>query len=125
MWHELVKGDREVVVFLLDHHPVDSRYIASNVIVGCGWDDYEGVKSIRWFGEGYSPDGTGSSLVDHNPEVAMVLFSNRLARTSLTLEKKTGKNVWSFAQPHIITTKDSEKLFRYMGNYTRNLTKSY
>lgn len=112
-----MKRDREVVAFLIDHHPIDTQHVTSNVIVGCGWDHYDGRDSIRWFGEGFSPSGTGSSLVHDDPEVAMVLFSNRMARASLILEKKQGMNVWALAQPHIVTTKDSEKLFRYMGNY--------
>lgn len=47
----------------------------------------------------------------------MVLFSNRMARAALILEKKQSMNVWCFAQAHIKTIADSEKLFRYMGNY--------
>ena len=121
MWQELVRRDREVVAFLLDHHPTRTRHIESNAIVGCGWDHHDGQDTVRWFGEGYSPSGTDSSLVDYDLEVGLVLLSNRIARTAIHLEKGTGIDVWAFAQPHIITTSDSGKLFRYMGNYHKSL----
>lgn len=119
MMKELRNKDRDVAIFLLDHHPIDTPHITSDSMVGIGWDDnaQEAPPALRWLGDRFSPSGINSSLVHVDPDVALVLLSNKIARVSLMLEKATSKNVWAFAQPHIITPADSAKLFRYMNRY--------
>lgn len=120
LMRELQNGDREVAIFLLDHSPNETRYIDSDTVVGVGRDDNppDGQHpTIRWLGEGYSPSGVGSCLLAEDPDVALVLLSNRIARTSLQMEKTLGRNIWAFAQSQIVTLKDAQKLSRYMGQY--------
>ena len=120
LMRELQNHDREVAIFLIDHSPMETPYVESDILIGCGWDDNppeDRRASVRWLGEGYSPSGVGSCLVSDDPDCQLVLLSNRIARESLKLEKATGRNAWCFAQPAIVTLKDAQKLSRFMGHY--------
>lgn len=109
---------RQVAAFLIDHHPMETPFITSSSVLVVGWDDQPADEpALRWAGSHYSPSGTGSSLIHRDPDVALVMVANRLARMACRLEKMTGIHAWTFVQPHIVTIKDSEKLFRYMGKY--------
>lgn len=120
MVKELMNKERDVAIFLLDFHPSVSSHITSDVVVGIGWDDKTPTgtePAVRWLGVSLSPSEFGTSRVCDDPELVPLLLANQLARAGLLLEKQTGHNIWAFAQPHIKTLADANKLCRYMNRY--------
>lgn len=119
MLRELKRKDRQVAVFLLDHHPTLTPYITTDLVLGVGWDDVmpADLAALRWLGERFSPSGCNSTLVDTDLEVATVITAAKLARDAARLEIQTATPVWIFAQAHIRSVADCEKLARYMGKY--------
>lgn len=109
--NEVIHGDRELLVFLIDHPLHVAPFITADTVTGLGWNGNQ----LHWLDWNFKP--VGAKVCDQINDTTVRKIVDKLSLVVLQVCNASQRTTQVFPQDHIKTQADANKLFRFMGRH--------